>query len=62
MADIVNLNRVRKAKVREEAQSRAEANRLAFGRPKAVKDEARRLADLAERELDGKKIDGPKND
>ena len=62
MADIVNLNRVRKAKAKEEAQSRAKANRLIFGRPKAVKDEARLRAELAERELDGKRIDGPKED
>jgi hypothetical protein len=57
MAEIVNLNRARKAKVRAEAGKQAEANRAKFGRTKAEKDreageQARRdaLLDRARRE------------
>ncbi len=57
MADVVNLNRARKAKARTTAQAQAAANRAAFGRTKAQKvadaDEAARrnaLLDAAKRE------------
>ena len=38
MAEIVNLNRVRKAKARSDAGKAAEANRAKFGRTKAERD------------------------
>jgi hypothetical protein len=49
MAEIVNLNRARKAKARVEAGKQAEANRAKFGRTKAAReaeaqDKARREA------------------
>ena len=57
MAEIVNLNRARKARARAEAAGKAEANRAKFGRTKAQKeaeaaDQARRdtLLDGAKRE------------
>jgi hypothetical protein len=57
MAEIVNLNRVRKAKARSDAGKAAEANRAKFGRTKAERDteaaeQARRdaLLDGAKRE------------
>jgi len=57
MAEIVNLNRARKAKARAEAGKVAEANRAKFGRTKMerdaeAKDKARRdaLLDGAKRE------------
>jgi hypothetical protein len=57
MTSVVNLNRFRKAKKREEAQQRAAENRALYGRSKkertADADERRREA----RELDGKKLD-----
>ena len=57
MASIVNLNRFRKAKKREEARQRAAENRALYGRSKkeraADADERRRAA----REIDGKKLD-----
>jgi hypothetical protein len=37
MAEIVNLNRARKARARSEAAATAEANRAKFGRTKAEK-------------------------
>ena len=42
MAEIVNLNKMRKAKLREEDESRAQANRVKYGRTKAEKQNDRR--------------------
>lgn len=57
MAEIVNLNRFRKGKRREEAKERAAANRVLHGRTKAEREqeaaERRRSAD----ELSGKRLD-----
>jgi hypothetical protein len=57
MTEVVNLNRFRKAKKREQEQRRAAENRVAFGRSKAD----RRLKDTEEerrrRELEGKRLD-----
>jgi hypothetical protein len=57
MAEIVNLNRVRKAKAKAEACKRAEVNRAKFGRTRAEREaeaveQARRdtLLDGARRE------------
>jgi hypothetical protein len=53
MAEIVNLNRARKAKARSDAGKQAEANRARFGRTKAERDRAQ--AEQARRDalLDG---------
>jgi hypothetical protein len=57
VTSVVNLNRFRKTKKREEAAQRAAENRVLHGRSK----EERRRADdergRARRELDGKKLD-----
>jgi hypothetical protein len=55
MAEIVNLNRARKAKAKREAGEQAEANRAKFGRTKAQKQ--REAADIGRRDalLDGSK-------
>ena len=55
MADIVNLNRARKAKARSDARSTAAANRAAHGRTKAEKQAATAEAERRERQLDGVK-------
>ena len=57
MAEIVNLNRVKKAKVRTEAAAQAVANRAAHGRTRAEK--ARDAQAEAERNalLDGARKD-----
>jgi hypothetical protein len=55
MAEIVNLNRARKAKARDEAHTTAAANRAAFGRTKAEKQAAKIEAERHARELDGAK-------
>lgn len=59
MAEIVNLNRVKKAKARAEAEKTAAANRTKHGRTKAE-----RAKDAAEEErrralLDGARLDPP---
>jgi hypothetical protein len=55
MAEIVNLNKARKAKARAEDKAAAEANRAKFGRTKATRDAE--AADQARRDalLDGAK-------
>jgi len=55
MAEIVNLNRARKAKARGEALVTAAANRAAHGRTKAEKQAAKAEAERRTRELDGAK-------
>lgn len=57
MADVINLNRVRKAKKRTEDVQKAEQNRVRFGRAKSLKrkDEQDRLQRT--QDLDGKKLD-----
>ena len=40
MADIINLRRARKAKVRAGQQAEAASNRVRFGRTKAERDKA----------------------
>jgi hypothetical protein len=55
MAEIVNLNKARKAKAKAEAGQKAEANRAKFGRTRAEKDHE--AAEQARRDalLDGAK-------
>ena len=55
MSEVINLNRVRKAKKRADAASQADANRIAFGRTKAEKAKAAAETDKAARLLDGAK-------
>ena len=55
MADIVNLNRVRKAKVLDEDRVKADANAMKFGQTKAEKSLAKAKAEKARRDLDGAK-------
>ena len=57
MGDVINLNRWRKAKAKEDKTRQADANRVAFGRTKARKDAERQQAEQAARDLDGKKIE-----
>ena len=57
MAEIINLNRARKAKARVDKSARAEENRVRFGRTKAEKQaEASEKARIA-RTLDDAKRD-----
>ena len=57
MADIINLNKVRKLKQREADEKQAAENRVKFGRTKAQK-----LRDTAEAEEARKRLDQIKRD
>lgn len=57
MADVINLKRARKAKVRAEKENEAEVNRRAHGRTKAERALTKAEADAAARKLDGHKRD-----
>ena len=57
MAEIINLNKTRKAKERVDKSARAEANRARFGRTKAQKQ-----ADAAEAYRRTKLLDDSKRD
>lgn len=57
MADIVNLNRFRKAKARDEKQRQAETNRARFGRTGGEKQRDAAEAERTIRDLDGKQLD-----
>ena len=52
-AEIVNLNRARKAKARSEREVQAATNRVAFGRTAAEKQADMIEAERRERALDG---------
>jgi hypothetical protein len=55
MADIINLNQVRKARAKAEAKAGAATNRAASGRTKAERTAAEKARIRAERLLDGQK-------
>ena len=57
MAEIVNLNRFRKARERDGKAKLAEANRARFGRSKDEKAKTRHEAERSEKSLDDKKLD-----
>ena len=57
MAEIVNLNRFRKAQKRLAEERQAEANRVKFGRSKTEKLNDRRQVEKLQQEIDGKKRD-----
>jgi hypothetical protein len=57
VAEIVNLNKARKARARAEAKTAAAANRVKFGRTKADRDLAAAREDKARQELDAKRRD-----
>ncbi len=57
MAEIVNLRRTRKAKLRREDEKVAAANRLHFGTAKERRDRARSERDKAAREVEGHRLE-----
>ena len=52
MAEVVNLNKARKAKAKTDRAAKAKTNRVAFGRTKAEKVLTEAERRLAERKLD----------
>jgi len=57
MGDVVNLNKFRKARERQTAESLAAENRVRFGQSKDVKAKLRTEAEQAKKDLDGKRVD-----
>lgn len=57
MGDIINLNKARKAKARDEKKATAEQNRTVFGRTRAEKDLSRAEREKQDRDLSGHKRD-----
>jgi hypothetical protein len=53
MADVINLNKARKARARAEAKTTAERNRVRHGVTRAEKQKTEAEKRLADRKLDG---------
>jgi hypothetical protein len=56
MAEIVNLNKLRKAKARAADDSHAQANRIKYGRTKAQKENDRRAEERSAQSHRGKAL------
>ena len=52
---VINLNKARKAKAREDARATADANAARFGLPKATREKLQAEQEKAKRDLDGHK-------
>jgi len=59
LAEIINLNKARKARDKAEAKTDAAANRAAHGRTKGEKDIAEARKARRDRVLDGARIERP---
>ena len=57
MADIINLNKKRKAKIRLEKEKKASENRFKFGRTKKEKQLEKQDNERHERHLDGHQLE-----
>ena len=57
MGDVINLNQWKKKKARAEKQKRAEQNRLKNGQSAAEKSLLKKKKELANKQLDGHKLD-----
>ncbi|MES2472851.1 MAG: DUF4169 family protein [Pseudomonadota bacterium] len=62
MAEIINLNRMRKAKARAEKGKAADANRVLHGTPKVVRKLSEAKKDKAEQRLSGHRLEKGKDD
>jgi len=62
MAEIVNLNRARKAKERAEKEKTAETNRVLHGTPKALRNLQKARKDKADQGLSGHKMEKGEDD
>ncbi|WP_324508992.1 DUF4169 family protein [Brevundimonas sp.] len=62
LAEIINLNKARKARARAEAKSDAVANRASHGRTRAEKDAAEARKARRDQVLDGARIERPDED
>ena len=62
MAEIVNLNRARKARTKAEKDKTAETNRVLHGTPKALRNLEKARKDKAEQGLSGHRLKNDKDD
>ena len=62
MAEIINLNKRRKARDKADAKVRAATNRAEHGVPKTERDRADAERDRRDHELDGARIERPDED
>jgi len=62
MAEIVNLNRARKAKAKAEKARQADANRVAHGTPKNLRKLEQAKKDKAEQSLAGHRLENGETD
>jgi hypothetical protein len=58
MGEIVNLRRARKAQMRRKDEEQAQENRVLFGLSKAERQFAETAKTLAERRLEGHRLNG----
>jgi hypothetical protein len=58
MGDIVNFRRARKAQARRKNEEQAQENRVLFGLSKAERQFAEKAKTLAERRLEGHRLEG----
>jgi hypothetical protein len=58
MGEIVNLRNARKRAKKRDAVARADANRIAYGRPKSEANLATARRDKAKRDLDAHRVGG----
>jgi hypothetical protein len=57
VAEIINLNKARKRKAREDAAAQAAQNRVRFGRSKEQKQRDAAVTEEAQRQLDGLRLE-----
>ena len=57
MAEIINLNRARKARTKADKEKTADANRVLHGTPKAVRNLAEVRKNKADEALSGRKLE-----
>ena len=62
MADVINLNKVRKRKARQAAAAQADLNRVKFGRTKAERALAAAQQEEADRKLEQLRRERPGSD
>jgi hypothetical protein len=62
MAEIVNLNRARKARTKAEKEKTAEANRVLHGTPKVLRNLEKARKDKADQGLAGHRLESDKDD
>jgi hypothetical protein len=62
MAEIINLNKHRKAKARDATESQSSANRIKYGRTKAEQANDRRAEERRDAVFEGRKLDSEPKD